>query len=229
MFLLVAGCTPPLALLLLPMSAAALSEEDMRQCRAISDTEVRLRCYDGIELEPSATSAGPVSVVVAAQAQKSSVQPAADLSRSAGHGGASTTREETSVAPVAAIGKTSASTSQSAAAAETSVAPVLATTTPTPTPASEPATATRTTLTPKPAAEVDEEIEASVSARIARIEPAGYQRVRLHLEDGRVVQQIDARVIQLRVGDEVEIREMLLGGLQLSRKGENRGIRIKVL
>ena len=68
--------------------------------------------------------------------------------------------------------------------------------------------------------EVTGEVQlASLGATVARLQPSGYDRVLITLDNGQAWRQVDSSSLRLRVGDAIEIERASFGSFMLHKKG----------
>jgi hypothetical protein len=67
---------------------------------------------------------------------------------------------------------------------------------------------------------------ARLGATVARVQPSGYDRVLITLDNGQVWRQVDSSSLRLRVGDAIEIERASFGSFMLQKTGSKRSMRV---
>jgi hypothetical protein len=58
------------------------------------------------------------------------------------------------------------------------------------------------------------------------VQPSGYDRVLITLDNGQVWRQVDSSSLRLRVGDAIEIERASFGSFMLQKTGSKRSMRV---
>jgi len=66
----------------------------------------------------------------------------------------------------------------------------------------------------------------SLSAQVTKLQPSGYDKVFITLDNGQIWQQIDSSYLRLKVGDNITVERATLGSFLLQKIGSNRTMRV---